>query len=90
MLIKANFYESDKHKSTFYSIWTVVGGKYGLTCNKTGNASDSDTTLYCKKLVIPNCVDRTVYCTYPPDPYPQGSVTVKFNPSTVYKKSPGK
>jgi len=73
-----------------YRMWSVVGGQYGLTCNKTGNASDSDTTLYCKKLVIPNCVDRTVYCTYPPDPYPQGIVTVKSNPSTVYKKAPGK
>ncbi len=74
----------------FNSVWEVIGGKYGLTCNRTGNSSsDLDQLLFCKNLKIPNCVDRNVYCTYPPDPYPEGSVTVKENPSLVYKKMPG-
>jgi len=49
-----------------------------------------DSTLYCKNLVIPDCVDRTIYCTTPPDQLSQGAVTVNFNPSPYYRKTNGK
>ena len=46
-------------------VWTVEGGQYGLTCNQTDYTTDGPE-LYCKSVTIPNCVDRTVYCSYPP------------------------
>ena len=73
------------------SLWTVTGGIYGLTCPKTSNASAPafNETYTCSNLTIPNCVDRTVYCSNPPDQYPQGSINVNQNPSLAYKKLPG-
>jgi hypothetical protein len=40
-------------------------------------------------MVIPDCVDRTVYCTHPPTTLPEGSITINTNPSLAYKKEPG-
>ena len=48
-----------------------------------------DSTLYCKNLVIPDCVDRTIYCTIPPNQLSEGSVSVNFNPSIYYRKTNG-
>ena len=39
---------------------------------------------------IPACADRTVYCTYPPDPYPSGEIKVTTNPSPAYQVPSGK
>jgi len=69
-------------------IWNVTGGRSGLTCPSVSNVSGD--YLLCKDLSIPDCSDRTVYCTYPPATLTQGSVTIKNNPSSVYKKAPGK
>ena len=48
-----------------------------------------DSTLYCKNLVIPDCVDRTIYCSIPPNQLSEGSVSVNFNPSIYYRKTNG-
>ena len=45
----------------------------------------SDGNILCKNLNIPMCVDRAVYCTYPPDK----DVAFKTNPSPVYKNPSG-
>jgi len=69
--------------------WSVIGGDPGLSCNET-NQTENGTEFYCKNLIIPDCVDRTVYCSDPPsDPYVGGSVTVVDNPSPYYKKAGG-
>ena len=73
----------------FFSVWKVTGGKYGLTCPAPENATLSEEFQLCKNLSIPDCSDRTIYCTNPPTSLTSGTVTIKTNPSTNYKKSPG-
>ena len=46
----------------------------------------TDGKILCKNLNIPMCVDRAVYCTYPPDK----DVVIKTNPSPIYKSPSGK
>ena len=49
-----------------YSLWTVEGGINGETC------VDSETregdVLWCDRVLIPDCEDRTIACTEPPMP----------------------
>ena len=66
----------------------MIGSQYGLTCPDPNPILNG--TLLCKNLTIPACSDRTVYCTYPPDQYPGGEITVSKNPSPVYKAASGK
>jgi len=69
-------------------IWEVTGGRYGLTCNRTdSSASDEDETLLCKNLSIPDCADRTIYCTHPPSNFQQGKLTISANPSPYYNRT---
>jgi hypothetical protein len=66
------------------SNWNVTGGgEYGFICNATSESTGND--VICKNLNIPMCVDRTVYCTYPPE----SNVVIKTNPSPAYKNSAG-
>lgn len=49
-----------------FSKWTVENGLDGETCiNWNHNTSD---VLMCSGVKIPDCVDRTVFCTAPPVP----------------------
>ena len=68
-------------------LWEVTGDKYGLTC--PGSVPNENGTVTCRNLTVPDCVDRTVYCSLPPDSTADTSVTVVNNPSSHYKKSPG-
>ena len=65
----------------------MTGDKYGLTC--PGSVPTENGTVTCRNLTVPDCVDRTVYCSLPPDSTADTSVTVVNNPSSRYKKSPG-
>ena len=40
--------------------WTVENGIDGETCT---DWKRDDTDLWCDYVMIPNCVDRTIYCT---------------------------
>ena len=72
------------------SVWNVTGGKYGLTCSAPQNSTIVDDYQLCKNVSIPDCSDRTVYCIPPPASLTKGTISVKTNPSLVYKKAPGK
>ena len=74
-----------KIKCTKDSVWKVEGGIEGVTCD---NFKDMEK-LSCRNLYIPDCVDRTVYCTHPPDAIEGGLVNLIENPSPVYKKDGG-
>ena len=63
--------------------WDVNGGQDGLTCDDTDSNS---TELTCGPLSIPDCVDRTVYCVFPPASIAGGDITINQNPSPSYKK----
>ncbi len=78
----------------------MTGGQYGLTCppdlasipNANGsnaNGSNANGSILCKDLTIPDCVDRTVYCTDPPGSTPEESLIVNTNPSAYYQRTPG-
>lgn len=70
--------------------WEVAGSQYGLTCPEPAAVNSSNEgVLVCKTLVIPDCADRTIYCTNPPDQYDQGVITVTKNPSLYYKSPAG-
>jgi hypothetical protein len=76
--------------TNYFSVWIVSGGMYGLTCPEPVNyIQNGNGTILCKNLSIPDCVDRTVYCTNPPDSVPAESVTIINNPSSTYKRAPG-
>ena len=47
--------------------------------------TEPDGSVTCKNVTIPMCVDRTIYCTYPPEK----NLDVKTNPSPVYKNAAG-
>ena len=91
-------------------IWSVVGGELGLTCNGSAdyvgsgfessingsfaNGANGSDLLYCKDLIIPDCVDRTVYCSDPPQDSADFSggkqiMTLLSNPSPYYMKTKG-
>ena len=49
-------------------LWEVIGGVQNLTCvDDRGNETLIEETgiMHCKNISIPDCVDRTVYCTQP-------------------------
>ena len=50
-----------------YRLWEVYGGVEGLTCDST-NKNTNDSFMLCKNLNIRPCTDRTVYCSFPPNP----------------------
>ena len=61
-----------------------------MTCNGT-NQTQNGTGLQCKNLIIPDCVDRTVYCSdTPSSTHVDGSLTVMANPSPFYLNPKGK
>ena len=59
----------------------MEGGEQNVTCNDTNTADDE---LHCAELLIPDCVDRAVYCTFPPPDIIGGNITHTVNPSPVY------
>ena len=65
--------------------WEVYGGLEGLTCPESNN-STSDI-LRCSIVNIPDCEDRTIYCSFPPDEIPGGVVNIVKNTSPFYKKN---
>ena len=65
-------------------IWNVTGGVDGLTCN-AADQTDSGS-MACKTLNIPDCVDRTVYCTFPPKVSHPTTIDILENPSPYYNK----
>ena len=49
----------------FDRLWAVQNGIDGETCaNKNTNSSIAE--LWCEKVLIPDCVDRTIKCSSPP------------------------
>ena len=58
------------------SLWDVYGGLDGLTCNDDSKQGGQG----CKEVYIPACVERTVYCVFPPSTIEGGQVTVEHNP----------
>ena len=81
-----------------FSVWEVEGGVDGLTCNDhtandtiTLNATLNITRprLTCESLTIPDCVDRTVYCTFPPKSIDDGTITTPINPNPAYGDDTG-
>ena len=69
-------------------LWEVTGDQHGLTC--PGSVPDANGTMICKTLTIPDCMDRTVYCSLPPETTSETSIFLNNNPSPVYKKAAGK
>ena len=70
--------------------WEVTGGLEGLTCDNpiSVNSTDNTTTTFiCQTVTIPDCEDRTVYCTFPPETIFEGEITIDSNPSEYFKKS---
>ena len=70
--------------------WEVKGGIQGLTCEDSMevNSDDNSSTIFnCQSLTIPDCEDRTIYCTFPPEKIYGGDVTIDNNPSQFYKKT---
>ena len=71
-----------------YRLWEVYGGIEGLTCvskNKT------DEYMLCKNLNIRPCTDRTVYCSFPPEPKNFAMKDITVNPEgSKYEKGNGK
>ena len=70
--------------------WEVTGGLDGLTCEDQieVNSTDNSTTVFrCDTVTIPDCEDRTVYCTFPPENIYGGDITTANNPSPFYKKT---
>ena len=70
--------------------WEVKGGIADLTCSDPieVDSTDNSTTLFrCQSPTIPDCEDRTVYCTFPPENILGGSITTNPNPSQFYKKT---
>ena len=53
------------------------------------SASETADSLLCKKVEIPDCADRTVYCTNPPSTYSGGKIDINLNPSSYYAKGNG-
>ena len=89
-----------------YSVWEVDGGVDGVTCaDHTANDTVFDVALNnnrsrltCQNLHVPDCADRTVYCTFPPQSIAYGSnsgehrngIAIMENPSPNYAKKGGK
>ena len=79
-------------------MWEVEGGVDGLTCSDhTANdtvfdvaLNDTRPRLTCQNLAIPDCIDRTVYCTFPPATITYGTKTTPTNPSSSYLAPNGK
>ena len=66
-------------------IWEVQGGYPGQTCSESeGFLSDQ---FSCRDLYIPDCEDRTVYCTFPPESIHGGDLSILNNPSPYFQKS---
>ena len=65
------------------------GGVDSLTCsdhNTTDTVFDVSLNatrprLTCETLVIPDCHDRTVYCTFPPKSIARGTKRTVYNPN---------
>ena len=71
----------------YFRLWNVVGGADSLTCNDL-NKTDS-SSLTCNAFNVPDCVDRTVYCTFPPKVTSPTVITLLENHSPYYGKSGG-
>ena len=67
------------------STWEVRGSKNGLTCINLSNRTDG--VLECDYLSVPDCVDRSIYCNFPPEPTEGAEVNIVDNPSTFYLKT---
>ncbi len=64
-----------------FRIWNVSGGLYGLTCNQGLNPlPQQGDPILCKNVSIPSCVDRHVYCSYPP----MKNTTINSSPSPLF------
>ena len=62
-------------------LWEVHGGVEGLTCdsrNKTENQTGD--YMLCRNLNVRPCIDRTVYCTFPPKPTHPAMMDIMINP----------
>lgn len=73
-------------------IWEVEGGLFNQTCNAQSSVmiptDDNSTVKFtCPTLSIPDCEDRTLYCTFPPEVIFGGSVSITSNPSPNYRKT---
>ena len=62
-----------------YRLWEVYGGVEGLTCDSKNN-NTNDTFMLCKDLNIRPCTDRTVYCSFPPNPTHPAMKDISVNP----------
>ena len=60
-------------------LWEVYGGVEGLTCDST-NKNTNDSFMLCKNLNIRPCTDRTVYCSFPPNPIGPAMKDISVNP----------
>ena len=65
----------------------MYGGADRLTCSSENVTGDY---MLCKDLNIPKCVDRTVYCSFPPDVANPTSLTILENPSPYYRNAESK
>ena len=63
--------------------WEVNGGLEGLTCEDS-ISTNSSLFLY-QTLNIPDCEDRTVYCSFPPQSINSGDITLISNPSPFFQ-----
>ena len=62
----------------------------GLTCDNPidVNSTNTNSSIFrCESLTLPDCEDRTVYCTFPPERINGGDVTLDNNPSEFYQKT---
>ena len=63
-------------------MWLVTGGKNGLTC--TGKVHKNGK-IECEKIHVPDCVDKTIYCTNPPESIPGATISVSNEGKTGFK-----
>ena len=71
-----------------YRLWEVYGGVEGLTCD---SKNKTDEYMLCKNLNIRPCTDRTVYCSFPPEPNNFAMKDITVNPEgSKYENSNGK
>ena len=64
-----------------YGVWNVENGVNGETCV---DYKSGDNELWCKTVRIPDCADRTIYCTDPPS-LSVATTNIITRPGTTYK-----
>ena len=72
-----------KDTNSNFSQWKIVNSPVGESC--PGNTG---TVEKCAQPVIPNCVDRNVYCTLPPSTPKEARLDELYRPLTDWNNVP--